>query len=521
MGPHKKILLTVFILFFAVSANAATRLEQVDALLNAASNGDLNKIIQLLNQGVDVNSQEGNDTSALISAVEGGHFEAVQLLLEQGADVNSPDINSNTALICAARWGDLETVKLLLSYRADVNSKNNFGETALMAASEKGHTEIVNLLLDLGADIRPVNLRGSSAFALAAISGHLDIAKRLYHAYKTTPPGKEDINKAFLFACEKKGNTKALKYLIDLGADINYTIEAGRTALISASFHGYTENVTFLLANGADINHTDQSGDTALMQAAKYGRIDVARLLLEHKADKELKNHNGYTALMLIKEQKILDLFYEYGAEKPETLDLDKFELKHALPYDKRLVEGLRLALIHYFQLFPGRSKGQTTVDVKTSQVDLTHYKVTYSLSIAGKMESYELILSNQGGAIDENLEKLEEVTRTFSKRVGVNIKSGTKRNEKDDRLQKAISELVSHYDYIDLFKALRIIDHQVSTGVSGPALLFRASEIYSWLAFFKNRNDNRNLSDLFASRAVSNYLLASLGEVEDPDSSF
>jgi ankyrin repeat protein len=520
-GLYKKILFIGFILFFAAFANAAERLEQVDALIIAAGKGDLNKIIQLLNQGVDINSQEGNDTSALISAAQEGRFEAVQLLLEQGADVNSSNISSNTALISAAGRGDLETVKLLLSYRADLNPKNFLGNTALITASEEGHMEIVNLLLDYGADIRTVNKKGFSAFASAAVNGHLDIATRLYHAYKTSPPGKDDINKAFFIACYKERNMKALKYLLDLGADINYSDESGETALLAVSFRGYTENVTFLLANGADINHTDQAGNTALMWAAQYGKMDVARVLLEHKADKELKNLKGNTALMLIKDQKILDLFFEYGAEKPETLDLDKFELKYALPYDKRLVEGLRLALLHHFQLFPARSKGQTAVEVKTSQVDLTHYKVTYSLSIAGKTESYELILSNQGGAIDENLEKLEEVTRTFSKRTGVNIKAGTKGNEKDDRLQEEISELVSHYDYIDLFKALQIIDHHVSTGVSGPVLLFRASEIYSLLGFLKNRNDNRDLSDLFASQAVSNYLLANLGEVEDSDSSF
>jgi len=93
----------------------------------------------------DVNSQ-------LIEAAQNGQADKVEALLEAGADANAKDNVGETALMRAARTGDSDTVQALLDAGADVNAKEErAGETVLMLAGERGHTEIVELLKKAGA----------------------------------------------------------------------------------------------------------------------------------------------------------------------------------------------------------------------------------------------------------------------------------------------------------------------------------------------------------------------------------
>lgn len=516
----KPFFFTSIILFFYVSTSVANLEDPAESLIEAARKADLDKIIRLVKQGVDVNGMDGGGRVPLESASSAGQFEAVQLLLEMGADVNRGDKKKNTALQVAARRGHLNIVKLLLSYRADINLKNDFGDTPLLEASGMGHYDIVKLLLDFGADISLVDRSGQSAFLKAAERGHVDTAKLLY-GYYTTKPSIDDINNAFVTACGRGRHEDGLRYFLDLGADINYSSDLGWTGVIYASVNGRHKTVKFLLENGADINRFDKFGNTALINAAKEGKIEVVEVLLEYKPDMEIRNRKGATALMLAKNDTIRGLLKKHGAKEVELLDLAMFQLKHALPYDKRLVEGLRLALIQYFHLFSSQPGALRTIKVSTSQIDLTRYKITYHLNIDGKQKAFDLTLSNQGSAILDNIEKVKLMFQNVSKEVIGNKKISTKRSEEHESFNSEISELVSHYDPFELLKAIQYIDHHLSTGAADPELLYQASEIFSWLAFFKNRNLNRNLSDLLASRAVCNYLMACLGDVDVSNKSF
>src|ERR671916_732925 len=62
-----------------------------DALLEAARTGDRARVVALLDNGVDVNTQSRYHVSALGFAAERGHFDIVRLLVDRGADVNIVD----------------------------------------------------------------------------------------------------------------------------------------------------------------------------------------------------------------------------------------------------------------------------------------------------------------------------------------------------------------------------------------------------------------------------------------------
>jgi hypothetical protein len=185
-------------------------------LVTAASDGDLPKVKELLNTGIDVNLRDKNtDSTALDEAVMNGNREMVRALLEAGAEINArnsrgqralmvldddatealvqdlvnagakvnlKDEEGDTALIHAAEWSEPEVLRALLNAGARVNAKNKAGETALMKAAEEGKLESVRLLIALGADINAKNNEGKTALKLAGDNDHTDIVG-LLHAH--------------------------------------------------------------------------------------------------------------------------------------------------------------------------------------------------------------------------------------------------------------------------------------------------------------------------------------------------
>lgn len=95
-----------------------------------AASGDLDRVRELLEKGVDPNGVDENRITALHMAADRGNLEIVQLLLNSGANVNAQDINEDTPLHNAALCGHREVVSLLLDKGANRDLKNSSGELA-------------------------------------------------------------------------------------------------------------------------------------------------------------------------------------------------------------------------------------------------------------------------------------------------------------------------------------------------------------------------------------------------------
>jgi len=121
-------------------------------IIQYRENGDIRRVRELLDSGVDPNFKNRLGTTALMMASAWGYTEIVRLLLEKGADPNIQTRNrvlydfGDTALMFATLEGETETVRLLLENGANPNIKNYDGDTALDLALRHGHTDIVELL---------------------------------------------------------------------------------------------------------------------------------------------------------------------------------------------------------------------------------------------------------------------------------------------------------------------------------------------------------------------------------------
>lgn len=82
-------------------------------LMHASFEGDLDRIIRLLDEGSDPNARDAGGDTALMFASMGGHFLVVKMLLGHGADPLLRARNGWTALMFAESRHQHEVASLL------------------------------------------------------------------------------------------------------------------------------------------------------------------------------------------------------------------------------------------------------------------------------------------------------------------------------------------------------------------------------------------------------------------------
>ena len=171
------------------------RVQRVDrALVEAADEGDVDGVKELLDGGANINAMVDGDGSPLIVAARGGYLELVTMLLDRGADPNLAVSGDGNPLIMAARDGHTKIVELLLDRGARVDDVVPGDENALISASGEGQLEVVKLLVARGADVN------AQAFA-----------ERAYER----PNGEW---RTPLSMARREGHRAVVEYLISVGA---------------------------------------------------------------------------------------------------------------------------------------------------------------------------------------------------------------------------------------------------------------------------------------------------------------
>ncbi|MFT4414232.1 M48 family metallopeptidase [Fredinandcohnia humi] len=117
-------------------------------LMEAAQEGDVDKVNELVNEGANPNEMNEFEENALFIAIVNEHKEVVQILLDHGADPNLQDSYGWTPLMSAVMTENIEIGKMLLEAGADPLLTDVDDMSSLDHAEELQSSEYVNLLND-------------------------------------------------------------------------------------------------------------------------------------------------------------------------------------------------------------------------------------------------------------------------------------------------------------------------------------------------------------------------------------
>nr|XP_020036211.1 ankyrin-3 isoform X7 [Castor canadensis] len=260
--------------------------------LRAARAGHLEKALDYIKNGVDINICNQNGLNALHLASKEGHVEVVSELLQREANVDAATKKGNTALHIASLAGQAEVVKVLVTNGANVNAQSQNGFTPLYMAAQENHLEVVKFLLDKGASQSLATEDGFTPLAVALQQGHDQVVSLLL---ENDTKGK--VRLPALHIAARKDDTKAAALLLQNDNNADVESKSGFTPLHIAAHYGNINVATLLLNRAAAVDFTARNDITPLHVASKRGNANMVKLLLDRGAKIDAKTRDGLTPL--------------------------------------------------------------------------------------------------------------------------------------------------------------------------------------------------------------------------------
>jgi ankyrin repeat protein len=215
--------------------------------------------------------------------------ELAQKLSELRVNINQQDLDGRTPLLICCQKGYVQQVnylqvKFLVEHGADLSLADKYGLTALLDATRENNLKLMEWLLQHGA---PVNARDWSGETPLYCSRFMKAKAELLLRYKADPSIPTNDGNNVLHDLVHRSNREALELLslfIKHGAAVNQRNSKGETPLFQASYSLNLKAMKLLLENGADPNVILPSNETLLDLAEREGRKDVSLLLRRYGA---------------------------------------------------------------------------------------------------------------------------------------------------------------------------------------------------------------------------------------------
>ncbi|CAF2867396.1 unnamed protein product [Rotaria sp. Silwood2] len=239
----------------------------------------------------------------------------------------------------------------------------------LMVAALNGYDEIVRVLLTHCNSTSQIELKGEvilydaklikgvTALYCACYRGHFTVAKTLIELGQANVK-QHTLDYVYypLFIHATIMNRQDIVHFLleNKYADVNETKSNDyneSTALILAAFRGYTSLVKYLIESGANVNYSDRNktfrGSTAVMCATSCGHLDTLQLLYNASANINIRHDTGDTLLMT--------------AAKNMHYSIVKFLLKQSI---NNTVDDLEFAACSLFNISSSIEQMNVVVDV-------------------------------------------------------------------------------------------------------------------------------------------------------------
>lgn len=282
------------------------------SLLDLAENGDAAGVEKLLKVDIDLDATDESGRTALHAAAEAGDADIVAILLIRGAEADPIDDIGRTPLLMSVANGHGEVTEILVASGADISWSDDSGNSPASLALDSPSSRLEPLLTDDNINI-PV-FKGSSMLHLASAAGKINHVEVLLDsgadptlfdtdgqtALDATYAGHVGIEQARCAAVLLQNGSpspasdiwKYTEIPLKTG-DTEFRFDYGSTALHIAAERGHEGLLRYLIEIGADIDARDQPGNTALHVAVRRGYRTIASLLLDLGSDVDVKDFNG------------------------------------------------------------------------------------------------------------------------------------------------------------------------------------------------------------------------------------
>ncbi|KAJ8130271.1 hypothetical protein O1611_g3357 [Lasiodiplodia mahajangana] len=327
------------VLNFTTSPPGSDPMDDGTGLLEiAASMGDDHFIKYLLRKGANPNAPK-----ALLVAFQTDRtvFETILTAYKKKYGFRVKDFGSSV-LILAIKSKDTELIRKLLEHNADPHGLDGesrwekgqdvvtpFGY-AIITDNSSGFTLVTQFLnhyccashVVSGILFHGTRDSRTTAFLAAITTEKIELLQLLAQGNQSIvhAPARGSIRRTALQRAAEIGSIKMVKYLHNLGADINEPPNpvGGATALQLAAIGGFGQIVCYLIEHGANVNApaATMDGMTALVGAAGKGRIDIVAILLNkgagrgedgdeqfERAIKEAEHYGYYATADYLKER--------------------------------------------------------------------------------------------------------------------------------------------------------------------------------------------------------------------------
>ncbi|XP_069379829.1 ankyrin-1a isoform X11 [Paralichthys olivaceus] len=283
-----------------------------NSFLRAARSGNLDKALDHIKNGIDINTANQNGLNGLHLASKEGHVKMVLELLHNGIVLETTTKKGNTALHIAALAGQEQVVTELVNYGANVNAQSQKGFTPLYMAAQENHLEVVKFLLENGANQSIPTEDGFTPLAVALQQGHENVVALLIN-YGT----KGKVRLPALHIAARNDDTRTAAVLLQNDPNPDVLSKTGFTPLHIAAHYENLNVAQLLLNRGANVNFTPKNGITPLHIASRRGNVIMVRLLLDRGAQIDAKTKDELTPLHCAARNghvRIIEILLDHGA---------------------------------------------------------------------------------------------------------------------------------------------------------------------------------------------------------------
>lgn len=328
--------------------NAASTRSRQTALMHAISERHSAAVRTLVEAGADVGARSAGGFTPLLFAARHGDTASAALLLDRGAGVNDAAPDGSTPLMIAIASGREDTALLFLERGADPHDVR-LGYAPLHAAVARNALRVAKALLASGADPNARLMKAPGTVFGRPDGAGTEVrppnasspeAPRLTVAAK---PTELMVGATPFWLAARLVNGPMMKVLLEGKADPAITLPNGTTALMVASgltqvqgplarrgdvSQYYTnwnepdslDAVRFLVEVGADVNAANASGQAALHGAAYMGGDTIVQFLVQRGAKLDVPDAQGQTPYRLAEGH--LNIASQGVTEWPKTAAL-------------------------------------------------------------------------------------------------------------------------------------------------------------------------------------------------------